>query len=201
MWQLEPLDAISNCSFPSAVHRLQDVEPRCHWCGRITFEALPIILETTLVQGNASVSHRPMYLLLSATSDASRRTRRVGPARSRRHPAAGGRRSCRSARRSFPSRRASANRRDAGRDPERRVGVSHRVRRQVLEARSPDRRVPLVAAPVVQVQVAASLRRGRGAGYPDAEGGLPGPQRPSHAAGRPVANESSSRRSSTCPPT
>jgi hypothetical protein len=48
---------------------------------------------------------------------------------------------------------------DAGGDRERRVCVSERVGRAVLEASRPHGRLPLVAAPVVQVQIAAGKPR------------------------------------------
>jgi hypothetical protein len=46
---------------------------------------------------------------------------------------------------------------DPGGDRERAVRVSERVRAPVGEAGGPDGRVPVVATPVVQVQVAATL--------------------------------------------
>ena len=97
-------------------------------------------------------------------SETWRRTLPAPPVHARARRAAGARRSSRSARRSCPS-SGRARSGDAGRDREGRERVPHRVRRPVRAApRARDAPGPLVAAPVVQVEVTALSPPGKRSG-------------------------------------
>ena len=93
-------------------------------------------------------------------------------------------------------RRASANSDTPAAIANARVGVAQRIRRAVREPGSEHGGLPLVAPPVVQVQIAAALA-GEERGVSSLGGSAARASAAPVAAGRPVANASASRTSFT----